>query len=538
MLVHRGASGAGRTRPRTRLLTGLLAAIALLTAAAPAVSPAHADEAGGLVLTVPSTLKVTQGTPLNGKRQNLLRVEVGRSGGGALKKARITVDALGAWATAPGSGQRAVSLHGWTLPLGDSDGPITRALLLDVPSVGGVHNTVHVTASAEGLAPVTRDVVLEAADSGPALRLAGIDPATAEPGAALTPRPAFENSGDAPAQKVVLTFSTVYGLAPAETFSNCEYAAFPEDEPPTDGRPDAQHAICTFDRTVRVGEAYVVTPFVLNATDAVDSTWATFAVGAEEGAEAANWRSRHRFQQGTGRPLGLERIDGLRQEGLNPAQTYRVTGGQADVTVEASWKPTSPDGLAGHLTVTFRNSGPVPFADDPDDRSREHSVRVFPPSTVSGGGSSEVPERPDTCVPVAVTELSPVSGTTSCTFPRFIEAGGEYGFTLPVILSEGALGQPARFSLPSHPSLALGAEPATTGPVPLYPPQQASQPSPAPPAAGAPPAAAPPVADAAPAPAHHVRLRWKAAGFLVVLGAVGALLLVARRHRRAGQQQP
>ncbi|GHF81867.1 hypothetical protein GCM10018790_69410 [Kitasatospora xanthocidica] len=543
-MVHGGVAGTGRLRVCGRSVGVLLAAAALF-AAAPAVTPAQAEGADGLVLTVPSTLAVISprdalaaGPPL------FLPFEVARSGGGALRQVTITVDdaATGVRVTAPGTGQggQYTAPHTWTLPLGDGDGPVARALQLDIPRGGFDYNykTLHVTASAAGLAPVTRDVVLRPADRSPLMQLAPMAPVSAGPGDVLTPRPGIQNSGAAPAQKVVLSFTTVDGLDPAETFSNCEYAEFPEDDPPTGGRPDAQHAICTFDRTVQPGEAYVLDPFALNVTGALDSTWATFAVGGEEGAEAVNWRALHPFRQGTGRPLELVRIAGLQKEGLRSVQTYRVAAGEADVTVEAAWKPTSPDGLAGDLTVTLRNTGRVPFVNDPADLLRRDHMDVTPP-----WGTKEA-ERPDNCVIRLSGEIPTPEGASNCTIPRFIDVGGKFGFTLPLVLTEESLGRPARIA--GLPDFVLSTEPAEAGPAPLYPGTRPAPPVEAPPLTAFPPGAdAPPASDAAPAAApppapqaaaapaaHHVRLRWKAAGFLAVLGAVGVLLLAARRHRR------
>ncbi|MFE6052521.1 hypothetical protein ACFQ6N_17345 [Kitasatospora sp. NPDC056446] len=537
MSVHGGTPGQGRPRPRARLrsrmVTGVLAAVGLLAAAGPGVvpAPARADGAGGLVLTVPSTLAVTSGVNI----RTLLPVEVSRSGG-ALKQARITVDTkgTGVTVTAPGSG-RELPLSGFsdgTFPLGDGDGAITRALALTSPLQSGLSGTIHVTAVADGLAPVTKDVVLTAADSSPALRLTPLAPVAAVPGSTVTPRPAFENSGTAPARKVVLTFTTMDGLAPAETYSNCEYAAFPDDTSASGERPDAMHAICTFERTVRTGEAYTVDPLPLEVTAAVDSSRAAFTVGAEEGPEAVNWRSLHAFRQGTGRPLGLTRIDGLPQPGLGAVKTYQVAGGQADVTMEASWKPTSPDGLTGDLTVTYRNLGPVPFVDDPSGPAQQYGDFIWVP----GGTGEKAIEVPDNCVTHSGTEMYSGRIGALCTTPRSIDAGEEFSLTFHLTVAEDERVKKATFL---QYGIDLGPEPAAFGPVPLHPRQQTAPQPPALPEAppAAPAAAAPPAAPVAAPAAHHVRLRWKAAGFLAVLGVVGALMLTARRHRRSRQHR-
>ncbi|MFE6055974.1 hypothetical protein ACFQ6N_34955 [Kitasatospora sp. NPDC056446] len=554
MFLYRGPSRAGlTTRPRARLLAVVLAAVAgLLVTAAPAAGPAHAADAGALVLDVPSEVNATPKYSLQyQKRQDLLRVEAGRSGG-AVKEVRITVDTgdRSAKLTAPGLGQKGgnESPFSWTLPLGDGNGPVTRSLglLFDNQFVFNPH-TLHITASADGLAPVTRDVAVTAVDYGPALQLAEIAPATAKPGDALTVGPAFRNSGNAPAPKVVLTFTAAEGLAPAETFSNCEYATFPEGAPPAEGRRAARHAICTFDRSVESDEVYAVSPFVLNTTAAADSAWARITVDAKESAEAVNWRSGHRFQQGTGHPLELDRIDGVKQEHLGPVQTFRVASGTADLTVEASWHPTAPDNPTGDLTVTFKNLGPDPFVDDP---LHPHGVNM-----AFGGGlqflAGTVSERPDNCTPKGDSEFN--NHGEWCAMPRSLDVGEKAGFTLRVLGAEEP--QAPVYTFPPSLKLVLGPDPATVGPEPFViekpepqaPEPQAPEPAATdePPAADVPPAAAPapqavsaPPAAAPPAPAAHgIRLRWKAAGFLAVLGAVGALLLVARRRRRNGQSR-
>ncbi|MGW2517836.1 hypothetical protein ACWC09_12600 [Streptomyces sp. NPDC001617] len=204
------------------------------------------------------------------------------------------------------------------------------------------------------------------------------------PGSTFQVPTTFTNTGDAPLDKVYLSYSVTRGLSHTELPSNClryEVGSFDE-------APSKSEAVCEFDQTVKPGVVYgLEKPLTLKALDRALYDRLRVVVSADDPAPTDGADAPVR---GTGPAVALAERPDTKPTGANTSSHPGWDDANVKVTAEntADFQVTGADlkgevGDTVDLTVKFTNAGPAWVLRDGDIPVTKVKIKMPAGTTVT-----------------------------------------------------------------------------------------------------------------------------------------------------------